>query len=149
MGSGLPFLLRTAGLLSGLAPVLAFGQQAETTAATSPDLGGSLLQLGFGFVVVLAVLFASLWLLKRMTSPKGQSAHLMKIVSTLAVGPRERVVLMEVGELWLVLGVGPGHMTKLGEVPRQSLPPAPSVGTTPDFPAWLKRALDNRTGRGA
>lgn len=87
MGTGLPPLLRTAGLLSGLAPAWAFGQQAETTAAASPDLGGSLLQLGFGFVAVLAVLFASLWLLKRMTSPKGQSAHLMKVVSTLAVGP--------------------------------------------------------------
>lgn len=127
-----------------LLPGLARGQQ--TTENGPPDLGGSLLQLGMGFLMVLALLFASLWLLKRLTSPRGQTPGLMRIVSSLAVGPRERVVLMEVGEQWLLVGVGPGHISKIGELPRQTLAPAASAPIAPDFSAWLKHALERQPG---
>lgn len=123
-----------------LLPILARGQQ--TTA--SPDIGSNLLQLGFGFITVLALLFVSLWLLKRLTAPRGQTTGLMRVVSSLAVGPRERVLLMEVGEQWLLIGVGPGHITKLGDLPRQALPPSSPEHGMPDFALWLKKALERR-----
>ena len=132
--------------LSILASGQAHGQQGAESA--TPDLGGSLLQLGLGFLVVLAVLFASLWLLKRLTSPQGRTPGLMRVISSLAVGPRERVVLMEVGDQWLLVGVGPGHISKIGELPRQALTPGTDV-STPDFSAWLKRALERRPGKDA
>ncbi|GAB2182528.1 flagellar biosynthetic protein FliO [Denitratisoma sp. agr-D3] len=149
MANASPLIPRLCASPLLLLPLLARAQQAETPAASSPELGTSLLQLGFGFIVVLALLFASLWLLKRLTAPKGQASHLMKVISTLAVGPRERVVLMEAGEQWLVLGVAPGRVTKLGEMPRQALPAVTAGTTVPDFSAWLKRALDKRSGGGA
>jgi len=142
--------LRHSSLLAGLVPVLAFGQQAEqATTTSSTDLSGSFVQLGFGFVIVLALLFASLWLLKRLTSPGGQAGGLMKIVSSLTVGPRERVILMEVGDQWLLVGVGPGHITKLGELPKQALPATPNSPSTSDFSVWLKKAIERRPGQGS
>ena len=144
--------LTTSVGLAVLLPQISLAQQGESTPpppATSPDLGGSLLQLGFGFAAVLALLFASLWLLKRLSAPRGQAGGLMKVISSLAVGPRERVVLMEVGDQWLLVGVGPGHISKLGELPRQALPPATGNPAAPEFAAWLKRAIERRPGQGA
>jgi flagellar protein FliO/FliZ len=112
----------------------------------SSDLSGSLMQLGFGFTVVMAVLFGCLWLLKRLSTPHGRSGGLMKVVTTLPLGTRERAVLIEVGGQWLLIGMGPNYMVKLADLPRQDLPPAPQGPTVPDFSAWLKRALERNKG---
>lgn len=144
----LPTPRRPAALATGLAllasPCWAMAQQEP--AATNPDLGASLMQLGVGFALVLALLFGCLWLLKRITSPQGRSAGLMKVVSSLAIGPRERVVLVEVGEQWLLVGVAPGHISKLGDMPRQALSTAPAA-PAPEFSVWLKRAMEHRLGK--
>ncbi len=50
------------------------------------------------------------------------SAAALKAVATLSVGARERVVVIEAGESWLVLGVAPGRVNKLHVMPRQELP---------------------------
>lgn len=134
----LPLPILALPLIPGLAAAQATG--------TAPDMGSSLLELGFGFALVLALLFGSLWLLKRLTAPRGQSAGLIKIVATQALGPRERAVLVEVGEQWLLLGVTPSQVSTLAEVPRQALPQAPQGPAMPEFAAWLKRALEQRNG---
>lgn len=107
------------------------------------DLGAGLLQMALGFGLILALLLGSLWLLKRLSAPQGTSTHLLKIVAAIGVGPRERVVVVEVDEKWLVLGVAPGSVTTLHELPRQAgAVPAPSP--LPEFAARLKRILDRR-----
>lgn len=116
------------------------------TTAPSSDLGGSLLQLGFGFLAVMALLFGCLWLLKRLNAPRGRSGGLMKVITALPLGTRERAVLIEVGDQWLLVGMGPNYMVKLADVPRQELPQTPSGPVVPDFANWLKRALDQRKG---
>jgi flagellar protein FliO/FliZ len=116
------------------------------TPSPSSDLSGSLIQLGFGFTVVMAVLFGCLWLLKRLSAPHGRSGGLMKVITTLPLGTRERAVLIEVGGQWLLIGMGPSYMVKLAELPRQDLPPAPQGPAVPDFSAWLKRALERKKG---
>lgn len=112
----------------------------------SSDLGSSLLQLGFGFLVVMALLFGCLWLLKRLNAPQGRSGGLMKVITALPLGTRERAVLIEVGDQWLLVGMGPNYMVKLADVTPQALPPATPNSPVPDFSAWLKRALEHRKG---
>ncbi len=121
---------------------------AQATAATAPTpaatgLGGSALQLFFSMALVFALLGGSLWLLKRLSAPRGVAGGLMKIIAATAVGTRERVVVLEIGSTWLVLGVAPGQVSALAEVPRQTLPPTPqaSPASRPanDLPAWLNR----------
>lgn len=69
------------------------------------------------FLVILALLpLAIRWLQQR--NPGGVSASTAsRIVSTVAVGPQQRVVTVEVGpegaRTWLVLGVTPQNITCL------------------------------------
>jgi len=112
--------------------------------ATPPDLGSSALQMVLGLVVVLGLLLGTLWLLKRIGQPRGPIAGLMKVVAGVSVGPRERVVILELGNSWLVLGVAPGQVSTLAEIPRQEVPTS-ATGTAPaDFPAWLREMVQQR-----
>jgi len=65
------------------------------------------------------------------------------VVGERAVGTRERVVLVEVAGQWLVLGVAPGQVRTLANLPRpDNLPPeAPAPSPVPPFAGWLERAL--------
>ena len=95
-----------------------------------PELGASLLQMSFGLAVVVGLLFACLWLLRRLSAPRGGGAA-VKVLGAAAVGPRERVVLVEIGEDVLVLGVAPGSVTRLHEMKRAELAlPAEVLATT-------------------
>lgn len=112
---------------------------AEAMAQAAPPLpsvsGGGLLQMLLGVAGILALLIGSLWLLKKLTLQRGSAAGLMRVVAATAVGGRERVVIVEVGSTWLVLGVAPGRVTALAEIPRQPLatpPPAEAM------PGWLQ-----------
>lgn len=119
---------------------------AAAQAAVAPELGGSLLQMLLGLGVVLLLLFASLYLLKRLAAPRGTAAGLLRIVAATAVGTRERVVVVEVGDTWLVLGVAPGRVTPLTQLPRREVPAAqPPPGK--DFASWLRQMMERRNAR--
>ncbi|HEX8988922.1 MAG TPA: flagellar biosynthetic protein FliO [Rhodocyclaceae bacterium] len=122
-------------------------QAAWAETAALPDTGGSIIQMLLGLGVVLAMLFGTLWVLKRLSVPRGPGSGLMRVVAGIPVGPRERVVLLEIGSSWLVLGVAQGQVSTLAEVPRQELPPAASAADTArDFAGWLKQMTER--GRG-
>ena len=111
---------------------------------SAPDLGASALQMVLGLILVLGLLLGTLWLLKRLSQPRGQVAGLMRVVAGVAVGSRERVVILELGNSWLVLGVAPGQVSTLAEIPRQEVPTAAAGLAAKDFPAWLKQIIDRR-----
>ena len=52
----------------------------------------------------------------------------IKLIATQAVGQRERVVLVEVADQWLLLGVAPGQVTALQTLPKATLPDPESRG---------------------
>lgn len=110
-------------------------------AASPPELGSGIGQLLLGLIVVLALIVSSLWVLKRLSAPRGQSANLLKVIAGTAVGARERVVILEIGGTWLVLGVAPGRVTPLAEIPRGELPPA-EPGQ--DFASRLRQLVAHR-----
>lgn len=118
--------------------------------SAAPDMSGSVLRLVFGFAFVLALLFATLWVLKKISVPRGGAGNLIRVVSAAAVGPRERVVLVDVGGKRLVLGVAPGQVTLLDTqaAPAGSLPPQKDTPmdtpATPAFAQWLQKTLAKR-----
>lgn len=129
--------------LACCSPVLLAAEAGAGGAA--PDLGSSALQMVFGLLVVLGLLLGSLWLLKRVSQPRGPVAGLMRVVAGVAVGPRERVVILELGSSWLVLGVAPGQVSTLAEIPRQEVPTSGSAPpSAKDFPAWLSQIISRR-----
>jgi len=109
----------------------------------TPAAGGSLLQMLFGLALVLAAIAASAWLARRLGAGSAHGARLMKVVSALPVGAKERVVVVEIEGQWMVLGVAPGRVSALATLPRGELPQATvAQGLTQgfDFSALLNRA---------
>ena len=101
--------------------------------------------------LVVGLLFACLWLLRRLSAPRGGGAAI-KVLGAAAVGPRERVVLVEIGEDVLVLGVAPGSVARLHELKRADLPlpadlPAQPLPGGKTFATWLRQAAQRRERR--
>ena len=85
------------------------------------------LQVIMPLLLVLSLIAGAAWLLKRLTKHNSNQAALLTIQAAISVGPRERVVLLEVGGQWLVLGVAPGQVSTLLTLPS---PPVANSNTT-------------------
>ena len=117
---------------------------AQAAGAPLPEAGTGLLQVAYGLGVVIAALIGALWLLKRVSAPRGAAAGALRVIAGAAVGARERVVLVEIGETWLVVGVAPGQVSALHELPRGQLAPPGPAPAGRDFGAWLKQVMERR-----
>jgi len=107
---------------------------------------GSIVQVIFSLLFVLAAIALVAWILKRINLPQNAAGSALKVVSGVAVGQRERIVLVEVNDTWLVVGVAPGQVTALHTMPKNVLP-TPDI-TTPEvdnkFKNWLKVVMEKR-----
>ncbi len=115
-------------------------------AQAAPEVGSGLLQMLLGLGVIIALIFASLWVLRRLTAPRGNAAHALRIVAGQAVGARERVVIVEVGDTALVLGIAPGQVTTLHTMPKSALPqtPPPTTLAAHPFASRLRQLMEKR-----
>ena len=132
-------------LAGGLSPLA----RAESATASSGALTGQIVSLVIGLGVVLGVIFGAAWLVKRVAPRNYASAGVLRVVAGTAVGQRERVVVVEVGATWLVLGVTAGSVNMLHQMApvATAAPDAAPAGATPPFAAWLKQMLEKRNGR--
>lgn len=107
---------------------------------------GGILQIIFSLLLVLAAIVLVAWLLKRMNVAQQGSGNLLKVIGGVAIGQRERIVLVEVNDTWLVVGVGPGQIRTLHTLPKSSLPgeDIPSPQQNVPFNTWLKRFVEKR-----
>lgn len=76
-----------------------------------------------GLLLILVLIFGIAWAFKRYTHlPKGRGQN-MRVVGGVSLGPRERVVVVEIDDTRLVLGVAPGRVQTLhvlGEKKREA-----------------------------
>jgi flagellar protein FliO/FliZ len=119
---------------------------ADNVAPPSPVGAGSMLQFGLGLAIVLGLIVAAGWFMKRF-SIGPSAAGTLKVVAGTSVGQRERVVVVEIGETWMVLGVAPGRVNALHTMPRGQLASSQAVpvGTPAGFAAWLKEKMEKRS----
>jgi flagellar protein FliO/FliZ len=120
---------------------------AQQAQAAPPAVTGPLLSLVIGMALVLAVIGATAWLLKRLAPRTYGSSSVLRVIAGAAVGPRERVVIVEIGSTWLVVGVAPGCVNTLHQMPRAAdgeTVPAPPGATAP-FSQWLKKFTEKRS----
>jgi len=80
---------------------------------TSPIGVGSFLHMAFGLLIVIGAILVMTWLIRRMGYVPGRVTGAMKILGGISLGQRERVVLMQVGEQQLVVGIAPGNIRTL------------------------------------
>jgi flagellar protein FliO/FliZ len=105
---------------------------------------GSIVQALVGLAAVLALVAALAWLLKRYSGLRGAGTGLIRVIGGAAVGQRERVVLVEVGSTWLLVGVAPGQVRALHTMAKTesaTLPEAPQAAD-PGFASRLRRMLE-------
>lgn len=134
-----------------LACALPAGAALPTVAAAppAPSHAGGLLQAAFGMLVVLGLVFLCAWLARRFGLPRLGGGQVVKVVSSTAVGTRERVVVVEVAGTWLVLGVTPTQVNTLHNLPAQAAPAlaaanAGGTGMGAVFAARLRDAMNGR-----
>ena len=104
---------------------------------------GGLLQATLGLALVLGLIVAAAWVAKRFTPGALRGGMPLTIVASQAVGQRERVVIVEVADQWLVLGVAPGRVSALSTLPKGTLTAPPPA--TANFASALSRALGRRS----
>ncbi len=97
------------------------------------------------FGVVVAAIPLALWLLRRTpVGAAGTAAGAMRTVATLAVGPGQRLLTVEVGHgeqrRWLVLGVTAQQITALHEMAPAGEPAAATADAAMPFVHWLAQA---------
>ncbi len=138
-----PFLLAAWTLLS--LPAAAFAADApDAASAPAVSAAGSLLQVFIGLVAVLLLIAATAWVAKRFGVTRGGSSSLVQVVGGASVGTRERVVVVEVGESWLVVGVAPGSVNALMTLPKGTLQPSAATAIGAPFAARLQQLIEKR-----
>ncbi len=140
----LPALL-AAALVHAAPAAPAIEQQSKAVASA-----GNFFQVLTGLIVVLGLLAAIAWILKRFNFARAGAHAPVKIVGGVSVGTRERVVVVEVADQWIVVGVASGSVNPLANLPRPDhLPEVSQPGTPPagSFADWLKTKIDQRNAR--
>ena len=61
----------------------------------------------------------------------------MRVVGGLMISPRERIVLIEVEDTWIVVGIVPGQIKTLHTLPKGEV--QPTQGSEKPFGHWLKQ----------
>lgn len=114
--------------------------EAASTAATQAGVPvGAFVQTLAALIVVLVFFALAAWLVRRAGIARNLAqSGLLKIIGGLSIGPRERVVLLEVGEQWLIIGIAPGQMRTLHVLPKHSLPEG-TAGAAPGFGNLLQQ----------
>lgn len=134
-------------LLGLLLPSLAgfAAEPAATAAAAAPSaapagsgMAAQLGQLALGLLLVVGLIFVLAWLLRRVQQLGPRGGQVIQLVATQALGPRDRLVLVQVGGEQILLGLSAGRIAPL-HVLKEPVQLAEAQAASPEF---AKRLMD-------
>ncbi len=102
------------------------------------DVGGQLTKLLLGLLLVVGLIFLLAWVLRRMQQLNPRSNQAIKLISSHALGPRERLVLVQVGSEQVLLGLSAGRITPLHVLAEPVLMP----DAEPANPEFAQRLME-------
>ena len=112
------------------------------TPATAPgSLGGQLAQMVFGLLLVVGLIFFLAWVLRRMQSTAVKGGQVIEIVGSRAIGPRDRLLLVQVGKEQILIGHTPGSIEALHVLAEPVEVPAGTRQATPEFAQRLMELM--------
>ncbi|MDP3845995.1 MAG: flagellar biosynthetic protein FliO [Pseudomonas sp.] len=99
-------------------PLTALAAEPGPVAATTPvvadsNLSAQLSQMLLGLLLVIGLIFVLAWLLRRVQRIGPRGAQVIKLLASQALGPRDRLVLVQVGGEQILLGLSAGRITPL------------------------------------
>ncbi|CAI3807668.1 hypothetical protein DBADOPDK_04658 [Pseudomonas sp. MM223] len=112
---------------------LAAATPAATPATAPGSLGGQLAQMVFGLLLVVGLIFFLAWVLRRMQSTAVKGGQVIEIVGSRAIGPRDRLLLVQVGKEQILIGHTPGSIEALHVLAEPVEVPAGARQATPEF----------------
>lgn len=110
------------------------------SAISTPDI----LNLISGLFIVIIIFLCIAYLLKRLTGGNITSRGYFKVIDTLHLGTREKIILVRAVDSYLVLGISPGNIKSLHVVTGQL--PEEAAETEPDFKSRLRDVLSVARG---
>jgi flagellar protein FliO/FliZ len=127
--------------LSALLVVQSSHAQSNTV---SPTTGVIQILLALSFVIFLMLAIA--WIFKRVGPSMIHQQLPMKIVGGMRIGNREKVMVIEVADQWLVLGITAQQINTLATLPKQELNATKEADTAihNPFATWLKSTMEKR-----
>ncbi|MBS0387327.1 MAG: flagellar biosynthetic protein FliO [Proteobacteria bacterium] len=128
------------GVASQAASAAAF---AAPTQIAAPSAGFSVMRMVLALILVLAAVYAAAALLRRVRVMGPAGTAELQVVSQVALGARERAVLLRAGSQQLLVGVAPGSVRLLCTLAESVTPPAetPAAPAKPNFRDLLRRSL--------
>jgi len=99
-----------------LASPLIYGAEDKSAPAgvgTSPLGTGALMETAGGLLLILALIIGLGWLVRRYGRLPVAGKGLVTILGGVSLGPRERAVVLQVGDARLLVGVAPGRVQTL------------------------------------
>jgi flagellar protein FliO/FliZ len=97
----------------GLGFFVTWLQAAEFDKQYSPLSFQNLVETGGGLVLILLMIIGGAWLYKRYAQLPTMGKGLIKVLGGVSLGPRERVVMLQIENTRLLVGVTPGQVRTL------------------------------------
>ena len=118
--------------------------------SVSPTMGVIQILLALSFVIFLMLAIA--WLIKRIGPGMIRQQLPMKVIGGMRIGNREKVMVIEVADQWLVLGITAQQINTLATLPKQELNESNETNQTKEaetatnnpFANWLKTTMEKR-----
>ena len=123
------------------APQRAFATEVPASLPATPGIGGGdILSLGLSLIVVVGVIIALGWFYSRSRFVSGGGADLITIVASRPLGPKERLMVIEVADQQLLIGMTSTGANTL-HVLDKPIEVAARKPATGNFASRLKSAL--------
>ncbi|RRJ23169.1 flagellar biosynthetic protein FliO [Rheinheimera mesophila] len=140
--------MRFLSVAIALSPLFAVAETVTTAVAATPTPQGNgvnamtIMNVFGSLIVVLGLLFGLAWLYKKLAIKLPGSSHI-KIVSSVMLGPRERILVIEVQGKQRVLGVTSQQISMLFELEQ----PLVDEAQTPDWRSQFQALLQKQKSK--
>jgi flagellar protein FliO/FliZ len=124
-----------------VAPVPAPALAPSASAGLGSGMAGQLGQTALGLLAVVGVILGLAWVLRRMQQVRPRGGQVIELLGARALGPRDRLVLVQVGQEQILLGLSPGRITPLHVLAHPVETPAPGEPVAPEFAQRLMELL--------
>lgn len=88
-------------------------QSVHLASAESPMSFSYVVQILISFLIVIVFILLMAWLMRRTGRFGGGNGRVIKIISSISLGMREKILVIEVGGVNIVVGVAPGQIRTL------------------------------------
>ena len=103
------------------------GDKSAAKPVIDPLSGTNILQLVIGLILVLVMVIVIAWLVKRVGGVSISGSGVINVLGGMSMGARERVVLLQVGDEQILVGVSPGRIQTLHVLDKPMVVPEKNI----------------------